>query len=103
MSKNWKPTYSQRLPEPSILDRRLVVRVFEQQPVDAIVRALIADFMAEEGYTTGQIDEGPTITARFHYESLRTCFDRLTEVSGYHCMLDEQQKRLDFHSREEQD
>jgi len=73
-----------------IADRRIVVEVFEDMSVGAVVRAIVAKYLADDGITIGDVQEGPMVARMVcAYQSAAACFDDLYTQSGMHWNIDE--------------
>lgn len=69
----------------ALADRRVAIENFETpgQTAGDIAALLVAEYLAEEGVTIGQIDPGVTVEkALFPYVSLTTAFDDIAQTSG---------------------
>lgn len=77
-------------------DRRLVATSYTGQTAGAIVRDLLATYLAAEGVSEGSIGTGPTIAkAVFPYVSVARALSDICELSGYSWNIDPY-KRLSF-------
>lgn len=73
-----------------IADRHVVVEVFESMTVGAIVRAIVTKYLAGDGITIGDVQEGPLVARMVcAYQTAASCFDDLFSQSGMHWNIDE--------------
>ncbi len=83
-----------------LADRRLVIEVYENMTAGAIVRAIVAKYLAAELIQIGDVQDGPTVArVVFPYQSAASCFDDLSEQSGFHWHIDAQ-RGMNFAARE---
>lgn len=74
----------------AICDRRVVTEVYENQSVGAIVRSLLALYLASENITAGVIEDSITLVkVVFAYRTVSECLDELCKKSGLQWMIDE--------------
>jgi len=84
-----------------ILDKRVIVRNFQipGQRVGDIVRAIIDEFLFEEGITAGTIEDGVEVdTIIFNYRSASRVMDQLAQLTGMSWFIDSF-KNLNFVER----
>ncbi|KKK72924.1 hypothetical protein LCGC14_2899000, partial [marine sediment metagenome] len=85
-----------------LADKRLVVKVYTSQTLEAIVEDILTDYLVAEGVhenAAGDIETGPVIaSAIFNYVKASQAFDALAELSGYIWLIDED-KHLYFRDR----
>ncbi|MCM8901332.1 hypothetical protein KVG29_08875 [Caldicoprobacter algeriensis] len=68
----------------SFADKRIVAEAYDNMTAGAIVRDIIAKYLAEEGITAGTIQDGPVISrAVFNYLPASQCLDELSELTGF--------------------
>lgn len=80
-------------------DRRLVADSYENRTAGFIVNDIIGKYLAEEGITAGEIQEGATVQrAVFNYMTASQCFDELSELTGFQWKINPD-KTLDFFNR----
>ncbi|MDD5081786.1 MAG: hypothetical protein PHU08_00290 [Dehalococcoidales bacterium] len=73
-----------------LADKRLVIRSYANQTAGYIVNELLTDYLAGEGITAGEIQDGPTIqSAVFNYVKASEALDALKELSGFTWYIDE--------------
>ncbi|MBO8169959.1 MAG: hypothetical protein H0Z35_12365 [Thermoanaerobacteraceae bacterium] len=83
----------------AITDRRIVAEVYENQTAGFIFTDIISKYLAAEGITAGNIQDGPTITkAVFNYVPVSQCFDELSELTGFQWVINAD-KSADFFNR----
>lgn len=83
----------------SILDRRTIVRAYEETWAGDIVRDFVA-YLADEGLTEGSIQQGFLMPrANWNHEHIATAIEDLCKVCGYYAFVD-YEKRLHFLPRE---
>lgn len=72
-----------------ILINHQAQKVYESMTMKAIIEDLIATFAPGYSLTTTNVDTGPTITRMsFSFISLRKCFEKLANYSGYEWWID---------------
>lgn len=82
-----------------LADRHIVGEVYENQSAGAIVRAIVAKYLAAELIQIGDVQDGPMVSrVVFSYRTAAACFDELSEQSGMHWNID-QQRTMHFFSR----
>ena len=85
----WLSVQCQCVDYNQLADRRLVARVYEQQTLQHIVRDIVMQDLSGEGLTTANVQTGPVITtAVFNYHAASTCFDELSELTGFAWNID---------------
>ncbi len=82
-----------------LADKRLAVKSYANVTAGYIATDLFNSYLAGEGVTVGEIQDGPTIAeAIFNYVKVSDCFEALKELSGFTWKIDEG-KRLYFVDR----
>lgn len=74
----------------AIADRLTVNEVYENTTGGAIIRHIIAKYLAGDGITADGVQEGPTIQkAVFARRFAADCFDQIRDLTGYHWTIDQ--------------
>jgi len=82
-----------------IADRHTVAEIYENLTAGAIVRAIVTTYLAGDGITIGDVQDGPLVVGiKFDYASAASCFDTLSQQTGYHWRIDAH-KALSFFAR----
>ncbi|GAG93688.1 unnamed protein product, partial [marine sediment metagenome] len=73
-----------------LADKRLVIASYTNENAGDIVTDLLADYLAAEGVTLGEIQDGEAVSqAIFNYVSVAEALDSLAELSGFTWYIDE--------------
>jgi hypothetical protein len=82
-----------------LFDRFIVAQVYENKSLGYIVKDIIDNFINTESITYVNVEDGPTITkAIFNYKTATSCFNELSELTGYDWYID-YNKDLHFFER----
>lgn len=82
-----------------IADRRIVAESFTNVTAGSIVSYIITNYLADDGITAGDIQDGPIVSkAIFNYMSASQCCDELSELTGFQWCIN-YDKSLDFFDR----
>lgn len=82
-----------------LADRHTVAEIYQHMTAGAIVRAIVTTYLAGEGVTIGDVQDGPLVEGiKFAYASAASCFDQLSQQTGYHWTIDAK-KALSFFAR----
>ena len=82
-----------------IADRKLVAESYESELAGDIVADIITNYLASEGITAGDVQDGVTVSkAVFNYMTASECFDELSELTGFQWTI-KSDKTLDFFDR----
>jgi len=82
-----------------IADRKLVAESYENELAGDIVTDIITKYLADEGITAGDVQNGVTVSkAVFNYMTASECFDDLSELTGFQWSI-KSDKTLDFFDR----
>ncbi len=80
-------------------DRKLVAESYENRTAGFIVKDILNKFLAEEGITEGEIQDGVVVQkAVFNYLTVSQCLDELSELTGFQWKINPD-KTLDFFNR----
>lgn len=67
-----------------VLSRRLVADIYEDMTAGAIVRDIIDRYFSLEGFSTDEVEDGPTLDrVRFEYKSASKCISEVAKLAGY--------------------
>ncbi len=81
------------------LDRKLVIDVYENMTVEAIIAEIISTYTTD-GFTTTNVECDTLIThIAFNYEPVSDCFKQLAEIAGYDWYVDTN-KDIHFFAKE---
>lgn len=84
----------------ALLDNYLAAEVYENQSAGDILKNLISTYLAGEGFSTGAIQDGPTIAkVVYNYHNLRSAFLEISDRTGYDFFIDSN-KHIYFQPRE---
>ena len=84
-----------------LASRRLVAASYTDMSAGAIVEAVRAEYLADDGITAGGIVEGPKIVSiNFNYVTPESVFGELTQITGYTWYIDVD-KSLNFLPRDQ--
>jgi hypothetical protein len=82
-----------------LCDRRIVSEAYSDTTAGAVVRALLTGYLAAEGVTEGNVQDGPPVAeAVFNYVPVTRALDALSERAGFAWWIDAA-KRLHFVDR----
>lgn len=82
-----------------ILNRRLVAETYEAELAGNIVKAIITDYLTDDGIAAGTIHDGPMIAkAVFNYLEASQCLNELSSLTGFQWLV-RPNKALDFFDR----